>query len=87
MPMTIRSFTLEKQPTDLLVRRLQTCPTDRLTFQEMHRRGQGALANSTIAGEGEDRALERMDSDQLAEQAFRYDRSLGSSDRVSGGIA
>ena len=85
--MTIRSLTLEKQPTDLLVRRLQTCPSDRFTFQELCRRGETALANKTIAGETEDRALELMDSDQLTAQAFEHDRSIGSSDRVMGGLA
>ena len=85
--MAIRSFTLEKQPTDLLIRRLQTCPTDRTTYQELCRRGDTALANRLLAGEWEDRALEKMDSDQLAAQAFHYDRTLGSSDRVSGGMA
>jgi hypothetical protein len=85
--MTIRTFILEQQPTDLLARRLRQHPTDHLTYGELCRRGEAALANQIRADENYDRAIEKLDNDQLTELAFSYDRALGSSDRVQGGLA
>ena len=85
--MSIRKSQLEAVPTDLLARRLRKCPTDPLTYEELCRRGDSGLANQIRAGEEEDRRLETMDEDRLTAEAFQYDRALGSSDRVSGGIA
>jgi len=74
--MTIRAFILEQQPTDLLIRRLQTCPTDRLSFQELCRRGESARANSALAGEREDRLLEGMGQPALAARACVLDHEV-----------
>jgi hypothetical protein len=85
--MTIRTFTLEAQPTDLLARRLRKCPTDLVTYEELCRRGDAALANQIRRGEEVDRAIEKLDDDQLTALAFSYDRELGSADHVKGGLA
>jgi hypothetical protein len=74
--MAIRTFILEQQPTELLIRRLQTCPTDRQSFQELCRRGESTRANATLVGEREDRMLEGMGTEGLTVKAFALDQEI-----------
>jgi hypothetical protein len=83
--MTIRTTTLERIDTDLLLQRLQKEPGDDITRTELQRRGEAHLAQATICAEAEDRFLETMPEDALAARAYALDREVG--DLGVGGLA
>jgi hypothetical protein len=74
--MTTRKFTIERQPTDLLLARLRQYPSDRIVHQELTRRGEGHRANQIVAGELEDRALQGMDHQALGARAHAMDQEI-----------
>ena len=83
--MTIRTATLERLDSDLLLARVRRAPDDDGARTELSRRGLAHRVQEVIVAEAEDRFLERLPNAALAARAYALDREIG--DLGTGGLA